>query len=439
MNKVLVSIFLFLIMSSSAKADSFSSVSDYRLLQKLVKQNDFVTAWQLAQKYSDEYLGDEDFDFLYGLSALNTDNLELAVFAFERVVTNKPNWLDSQYYLAVAYFKIANYQGTITLAEKITKQEHATEKLAFSARNLQQMAEKKLAEQSLYFHQFANVSVGHDSNINAGIDEENIYLPFLGQNIALSEASKENSDNYMSLNYHINGSKALNQKSKILFSSQVNHHHFITESDFNRTSFAASADYWQEFNAFNVSVGVKVQPLWFDGSYYRNQMNINAEIEKQLNQQWLITGRLAVGKTKNNENDTLSTDDLSVSLNSQYIIGRWRQSLSYTYLEEMSKESVNEHISKKSSVVSYNNIWLFSPKWIASGALSWQHQAYQDLHPFYFTKRVDDMWLVSAMLQFQHSKEISYRLNINVQEKDSNLALFSYQRVDIGLTANLSF
>jgi hypothetical protein len=420
-------------------AENFTDSSAYRTLKNHIDQQNFSQAWQIAQENADEYLGDASFDLLYGLAALKSDNVELAVFAFERVVANKPNWLDGQYYLAKAYFKMANYQGVIPLCQEIIKQPNAADKLVAASNKLQRAAQKKLAQQSLYFKQSAGVTTGYDSNINAGIDKDSIYLPFLDQDIALSDNSKENSDKYLSLNYHLNGSKALTQKSKLLFSGQVNLHSFVNEIDFNRMTLAGAVDYWQQFEEFDASVGVKIQPLWFSGDYYRSQTSINTRIKKQLSQQWLVAADFALGKTINNVNNTLDTDDLLLSLSSQYFIGRWRHGVTLSYLEEMSQKGVNDHISRKATSFNYNNILLIDPQWLMSGTLSWQHQEYQGAHPFYFTQRVDDMWQLGAMIQYQQSKEMSYRFNINIQDKDSNLALFTYQRIDIGLSANLSF
>ncbi|MDX2369878.1 MAG: surface lipoprotein assembly modifier [Colwellia sp.] len=439
MNKKLLSIIFLVTMNSSIMAQEFINTPDYHALKEQVNNQNFTQAWEMAQLNADEYLGDADFDFLYGLAALKNNNVELAVFAFERVVTNKPAWLDGQYYLAQSYFKMANYHAVISLCQAIIAQPNSADKLVAASDKLQQAAQRKLAQQSLYFQQYASVGAGYDSNINAGIDEENIFLPFLGQTIALSDSSKENSDNYLTLNYRLNGSQALTQKSKLLFSAKANIHRFISESDFNRMILDGSVSYQQQFEEFDACIGIRVQPLWFSGDYYRTQASVDSKIKKQLSQQWLIAGDLSLGQTKNNVNKTLDTDDLLLSASSQYFTGSWRHSIALSYLEAMSQDKANDHISSKSSLLSYNGLWIINSHWLASGTLSFQHQSYQDLHPFYFTKRVDNMLSLAAMVQFQQSKDVSYQFNMSVQDKDSNLSLFSYQRIDIGLSASLNF
>lgn len=76
--------------------------------------------------------------------------------------------------------------------------------------------------------------MGYDSNINAGTSEDNIYLPFLDQEIILSENSKENSDSYLGLGYQLIGSKALTQSSKLTFFGSGKLHNFNNDSEFNR-------------------------------------------------------------------------------------------------------------------------------------------------------------------------------------------------------------
>jgi hypothetical protein len=418
---------------------AFINTSEYHSLKSSINKQEFVQAWKIAQSNADEYLGDAEFDFFYGIAALANNEFELAVFAFERVVANKPNWLDGQYYLAKSYFKMANYHSVLMLCDGIINQPNTPAQLISLSNKLKNTAQKKLAQQSLYYQQQVSVNAGYDSNINAGIDEENIFLPFLGESIFLSENSKKTSDNYLAVNYQLSGSKALNQKEKLLFSTKVNIHNFVDENDYNRIILDGTVDYLRQFDSFDASVGLRVQPLWFSGDYYRTQASINTKLKKHLSQQWLIGGDFGIGKTKNNLNDNLDTNNLTLSANSQYFTGNWRHSLAASYLEEMSQSSENDHISSKLQALSFNSLWVIDSQWLMSGSLSWQHKKYQDIHPFYFTKRVDNTWMLATMVQFQQSKAIYYRLNVSVQDKDSNLSLFSYQRVDIGLSASMNF
>ena len=438
--------FLLMLICSQIVAKEFIDSADYQKLKTQIDQQKFSQAWQIAQQHADNYLGDLHFDFLYGLAALNTGHIEHATFAFERVVINKPHWLDGQYYLALSYFKMANYQATIPLCQAIISQLNVSKNLKSSSSKLKQAAQNKLAQQSLSIKHYISLTGGNDSNINAGIDEDNpniidgkIFLPFLDQNVLLTPQSQENSDSYLTADYRINVSKPLNQKSKLLFSGQANVHHFIHKSDFNHINLTGSLHYVKQFEYFDGRIGVHTRPLWLAGDYYRNQNSLNVKLKKQLNEQWRISSTLAIGKTNNNINKTLDTDDSSLSVSGSYDLNNWRHSVSASYFKEIATDNISDHISKKSIAYSYNNLWIINSQWLASNTLIWQHKKYQGPHPFYFTKQVDNIWLFAAMLQYKQSTSLSYRFNITVQDKDSNLPLFAYQRTDVALTAVITF
>lgn len=439
MKKAALIIFFCLLIIRPVMAQNFVNSSDFELLKGYVKKQDFVRGWKVAQLNANEYLGDADFDFLYGITALEENHTELAVFAFERVVANKPTWLDAKYYLAKSYFRMKNYQAVLQLCDTLISQPNSSNALVSASTLLKKSTQKKLAKQSLFYQQQVNLGTGYDSNINAGVDEDNIYLPFLGANVLLDETSKENSDNYLSLNYLLSGSKSLTQKSKLLFSAQANINQFFKETDYNRVTLDGSLSYLQQFKSFDASLGVNIKPLWFAGEYYRTQASINGGIKKRLTDQFLLSGNLSLGKTKNNVNENLDTNDLTLSFSGQYFTDNWRHTVAINYLEEESQSAETSHNSSESNLFHFNSLWLINQKWLMSGSLSWQRQSYNGLHPFYFTQRVDDMLALTTMVQFKASNALSYRFNASYQNKDSNLSLFSYQRYDFGLSATLSF
>ena len=430
---------LCLLILRPAFGQNFTNSSDFELLKKHVQKHDFVNGWKVAQLNADEYLGDADFDFLYGITALEQNNTELAVFAFERVVANKPNWLDAKYYLAKSYLQMKNYHAVLSLCDTLITQSNSPESLVSASISLKNLAQRKLEQQSLFYQQQVSLNVGYDSNINAGVDEDNIYLPFLDASVVLDSTSKKNSDHYLSLNYFLNGSKALTQKSKLVFFTQANVHQFFQETDYNRITLNGSLSYLQQFESFDASVGVNIKPLWFSGDYYRTQASINGGLKKRVNEQFLLSGDLSLGKTENNINNKLDTNDLMLSIAGQYFSGNFRHTLAIKYLEENSQSNETAHNSSKSDSLHFNTLWLINPQWIMSGAVNWQRQKYSGEHPYYFTQRVDDMWSFTTMLQFKASKELSYRFNGSYQDKDSNLSLFSYQRFELGLSASLVF
>lgn len=430
---------MLLFASSAINAQTFRDNSAYAALSKEIQSNDASRAWQLATSLEDEHLGDPDFDFLYGIAALKVKENEFAVYAFERVVANKPQWLDAQYYLARAYHLMKNYHASVEITQSLINIDAISPKLKASTESLNRQSSVALNKQSLFIQQSVNMSLGYDSNINAGTSEDNIYLPFLDQEILLSESSKENSDSYLGLGYQLSGTKALTQSSKLTFLGSGKLHRFFSEPEFNRITLRTNVQYHKDFEAFSANVGFRAVPLWLDGEYYRTQYGATFGLSKTLNQQWMLSTQAFVGKTKNDINKLLNTDDASIQLSAQYLTQKWRHVLSLIYSQEESEFVESQHNSKDINTINYMVNFAINQQWLATTNIAFQHQAYQHEHPFFLEKQKDDMWLFSSSIQYKDSTNWTYQLSANMQDKDSNLALFSYQRAEINLSARISF
>ena len=441
--KVILPVLLSLCISPFASAITYGYDDLLNDLQKTlqhdINKKAYDSAWDTASKYADEYLGEPRFDFLYGVAALENNQAEHAVFAFERVIVNQPNWLDAHYLLAKANYKIANYQAAIAGSQLLVNNENTSASLKQSATTLIDLSKTQLEKQSLYItHQFS-LSLGHDSNINSGTNEDNIFLPFLDFSVPLSQESKEQSDNYAALTYKLSGSKTLSQVSKILFSGQASVHKFNNESEYDRLFGNLSIKYQRAFDFGRLSIGLKVTPLWLDDDFYRTRSAITTGFGKQLTKKWTLTTGLSLGQTKNKINDALNTKDTSVNLFTHYYLGNTKHSFGIDYANEKSERVVNNHNSRKLTTLSYLNLWFIDKNWLTTSMLAFQTSRYDGNHPFFIVKRSEDMWLGSASIQYAHSKRWSYRLNINAQNKNSNVSLFSYQRSDISLSAIMNF
>ncbi|MDO6447053.1 surface lipoprotein assembly modifier [Colwellia sp. 1_MG-2023] len=409
------------------------------LLNKLkteVDKKNYANVLSLAKTYQDDYLGDPEFDFFLGIAALESNQVDVSVFAFERVVANKPNWLDAKLYLTKAYYQSSNYQAALEQCKSILSRPNIPTNLQKLTRDLCTSTENKLTQQASRIKHQLSANIGYDGNINAGTSEERIFLPFLNDYVNLDENSRELSDEYLKLNYQLQSTTALTQTSKININTQINAQQFANETDYNRLTAQVGVQYIQSFDAFDFNIGGQITPLWFDGEYYRLQSSVLTGVQAKLSDSWMLGGRLMLRKTSNQQQELLDTDDYSVGLTSHYYHSNSRYSVSIERLEEDGKVDSN---SRTIDMISLSSLWLLNSQWLASMNVSYQRQEYRGQHPYYLAQREDDVWLASSFLQYQMSKTFSYRLSVNVQDKNSNLDLFSYRRSDINLSATMSF
>lgn len=92
------------LIAAAPSAAPAEPVDDLARLRTLVQQQQWTTARSLSNRMLASYEGEPEFDFLYGLAALGTNNLDDAIFAFQRVVAVQRTNDRARLELGRAYF-----------------------------------------------------------------------------------------------------------------------------------------------------------------------------------------------------------------------------------------------------------------------------------------------------------------------------------------------
>ena len=91
-------------------------------LDVLMKRNQFPQAFELADRLVEEFEGDPDFDFKYGMAAIETQHYDQALFAFERLVIGFPDQPRYRLELARTHFYLRNLIRAEIEFHKVLKQ-----------------------------------------------------------------------------------------------------------------------------------------------------------------------------------------------------------------------------------------------------------------------------------------------------------------------------
>ena len=91
-------------------------------MDSLIAASDFQQAFEMGEANLEEWEGDPEFDFLYGLAALESGNPNESVFALERVVTVSEDGVlrgRARLELARAYFVTNNLSASENLFNQV--------------------------------------------------------------------------------------------------------------------------------------------------------------------------------------------------------------------------------------------------------------------------------------------------------------------------------
>jgi tetratricopeptide (TPR) repeat protein len=251
-----------------------SQAADNQLLlaaNSMIQEGKPLEAFDILSPYEFEYAGEKEFDYLLGLSLLDSGEPGKSVFAFQRILAQDPDFAGARMELARAYFDMSEYN--------LSRSEFTTLLSQSPPQNVQLIIDKYLSairNRTLRSRQgwsgYVQLGVGNDSNANnaPSVDE------FLG--FELSDQSKEISSSVVSTVGGLSYDLPVNYLRSYYFRSNLNHRSNNNASFTSSLSYDLSAGVKQTFkNSDNVNGSFQVYSSTVDGSSNNTGFNLNGQ------------------------------------------------------------------------------------------------------------------------------------------------------------------
>ena len=144
----------------------------------LIKAGKSTEAYELLIPYQSELAGDESYDYLLGLAALDSGKPNIAIFALERVLAVNPGHLQARAEIARAYL-VAGEMDASEQEFKTVQQQNPPKEVSASIQKYLDVIETYRSGQTTTFHSYVEASVGEDSNANTGTSNQQVSFVFL--------------------------------------------------------------------------------------------------------------------------------------------------------------------------------------------------------------------------------------------------------------------
>jgi len=164
-------------------------------LDRLISAGQYQEAYDLGKPGLLDWEGDEAFDFLYGLAALEIGEPNEAVFALERTATTATDRLlrgRARLELARAYFMTNNLTASENLFNVVLQSDPPANVRQNIEAFLQLIETRQNARESAFSWTLSS-SIGSDDNINSATSNSLIDTPLIGQ-IELNQDGRETDD-----------------------------------------------------------------------------------------------------------------------------------------------------------------------------------------------------------------------------------------------------
>lgn len=147
--------------------------------QLLINQQQSQAAFDLLAPLEDERSGAPDYDYLYGLAALNSGKPGIAAFAFERCLAVEPTNGPCRVLMARTHLELGENQSARLELETVQSSEPPAEVKALVSQYLG-VADQQETAAKRRIGAYAQVGLGYDSNVTSITDNSQIAIPSLG-------------------------------------------------------------------------------------------------------------------------------------------------------------------------------------------------------------------------------------------------------------------
>jgi tetratricopeptide (TPR) repeat protein len=172
-----------------------------KLLQdagELIKSGKPAEAYAMLELLEFDHSGDERFDYLIGIAALDSGRPAKATLAFERVLTVNSDHAAARLDMARAYYQLGDLQRARTEFVAALQQNPSGAARANIEKYLDQIDAREEGK-TTRFSAYLEGGIGRDNNINISTSEPQIFVDSIPGTVPLSASNVKMADNYYAL------------------------------------------------------------------------------------------------------------------------------------------------------------------------------------------------------------------------------------------------
>ena len=239
--------------------------------QTMLSNGHSLDALDLLDPHEEEYAGDKEYDYLYGLALLDTGDPAAAIFAFQRVLAVDPNFAGARLELGRSYFDMGQMQRAQREFLIVLNQS--------PPKNVSDVIDKYMAAIEIRnlknrrgWRGFLQLGLGDDSNVNSATSADN----FLG--FELSPDSRDTSSSVISTLGGASYDLPLNFDSKLFFKGSVNHRANNDASFTSTVNYDFLAGYNKAYSTSgDLSVALQLYTADVDGEFNNKGFNLTGQ------------------------------------------------------------------------------------------------------------------------------------------------------------------
>ncbi len=403
--------------------------------KQLVLATRYEEAYQLLGPHELQLAGNADYDYLYGTAAVDSGHADLAIFALERVLEQRPSFAGARLELARAYFDIGDNETARYHFDYLQGQNPPPNVKAAITSYLRAIDRVAGAYRPIHLPYFA-AGFGWDSNANASTDVEQ-FLGFVldGRNI------ESDSPFYFARlgDYY---SRPLSPEVKLVLTGAIGQRNYPDASFVDATDVNANAGLEWNFGDTKITPTVGAAFNWLDGDDNLDRYTFDVAASHSLTDDWKLLGGLTAAAWR--YTDDLDFRDADI-YNARAGFEHYLDPATGSVISLMGMVGTDDTTDSDSPFD--NDRWAVAfagSRVIGQGMLLSFNAGFRntDFNGIFFGRqREDDQWNAAVSLHLFDWPAQGWRVisQVGYTDVDSTVDLYTYDRTEVGFTFHHTF
>lgn len=424
----------FLISTSVFAAENESPVAE---MDNLIALEQYQQAYDLGKGTLEEWEGDPEFDYVFGLAALESGNANESVFALERAATTSADTgLRSlaSLELARAYFVTNNLDASENLFTSVLATNPPPNVQQNIGVFLQLIESRRNAQQQTFTWTLAS-SVGFDSNANSATSNGLIDTPLIGQ-IELDPDGQETADNFSNTTLSMAYEHPFNRNQSMNFTLNLAHLDNIETDQFDIDNVRGELSYNWGNEVHRFKHGISTGNVNLDQNGFQKSFALNSSWQRAGENGWYqsLSGSYTQVRydTSNGGdlNDLRDVDQVLFTGGVTKIAGPLTHTLSvYAADESPQAETGGDHNGRSFTGIAYSLLYRMNGRHTPFLRTSFQEVEHDSPHPVFFnTQRSGETTSVTLGWFWQVARNFMVTGEAAFTDNTSNIPLFDYTR-----------
>lgn len=398
-------------------------------MKSLIEQGRFAEAFDLGIR-NDRLAGDPEYDYYFGVAAVDSGRASLGVLALERVLLDNPGNDLVRLELARGYFVVGDYERAREEFEYMRGKQLPPGVLTSVERYLNAIraVDPKFRVVRRTFFEYA---VGNNSNVNSATSASTIEIPSIGP-ITLDKSASPTSSVLAQVAVGTQVQGPLTADVKYQVGLEANYRGYAQRDTFDQGSFTALGGLDFSLSNSNVKTSGYFSRAMLDGMRFRDTTGVVLDWSRPLDKETQLRAALSYSLLRHAEANAgrdANLPSLSVGIN-RFLGTPWRISLDLDF--NLAEEAnIRNRDDFQRNILGVRSDIRFYPggRWMGNAGAGYSFSTYKGVDPLLLATREDGLLTLDVGLQYQLTPGWSVKGEFSFFRNASNLDLYSYNSV----------